>query len=65
LKEETAQSGPVRLVSGGVWTIGFMVLSGFSWMFWGVIVSKTYGPAGIGYFSMAQSVYNFIWAFGG
>jgi len=63
MKEETAQSGPVKLVSGGVWTIGFMVLSGFSWMFWGVIVSKTYGPAGIGYFSMAQSVYNFIWAF--
>ena len=28
LKEETSQSGQVKLISGGVWTIGFMVLSG-------------------------------------
>ena len=63
MKEEPSQSGQVKLISGGVWTIGFMVLSGFFWMFWGVLVSKKYGPAGIGYFSMAQSMYNFIWAF--
>lgn len=51
------------MVSGGLWSIGFMVLSGFFWLAWGVQVSRRYGPAGFGLFSMAQSAYNFIWAF--
>jgi len=40
-----------------------MVLSGFFWLLWGVQVSRQYGPSGYGLFSMAQSAYNFIWAF--
>jgi O-antigen/teichoic acid export membrane protein len=40
-----------------------MVLSGFFWLLWGVQVSRQYGPVGFGLFSMAQSAYNFIWAF--
>ena len=63
MKEEAAQSGSESLVSGGVWSIGFMVLSGFFWLLWGVLVSRNYGPAGYGLFSMAQSMYDFIWAF--
>ena len=63
MKEEASQSGSRRLVSGGLWSIGFMVLSGFIWLLWGVQVSRNYGPSGFGLFSMAQSAYNFIWAF--
>lgn len=63
MKEKVSQSGPQRLVSGGLWSIGFMVLSGFFWLLWGVQVSRQYGPSGYGLFSMAQSAYNFIWAF--
>jgi O-antigen/teichoic acid export membrane protein len=63
MKEKAPRSGPQQLVSGGLWSIGFMVLSGFFWLLWGVQVSRQYGPAGYGLFSMAQSAYNFIWAF--
>lgn len=63
MEEETTQSGSAGLVSGGVWTIGFLALNGFFEFLWGVLVSKNYGPAGYGLFSMAQSVYNFVWAF--
>jgi O-antigen/teichoic acid export membrane protein len=63
MKEKASQSGSQQLVSGGLWSIGFMVLSGFFWLAWGVQVSRRYGPAGFGLFSMAQSAYNFIWAF--
>ena len=63
MREELEQSGPERLVSGGVWFLGFMVLSGFFWLLWGVQVSRRYGPSGYGLFSTALSVYNFIWAF--
>jgi O-antigen/teichoic acid export membrane protein len=63
MQEGIERSGPGRLVSGGVWSIGFMVLSGFFWLLWGVQVSRRYGPSGYGLFSTAQSVYNFTWAF--
>jgi len=63
MEEKGSRSGPQQLVSGGLWSIGFMVLSGFVWLLWGVLVSRNYGPSGFGLFNMAQSVYNFIWAF--
>jgi stage V sporulation protein B len=67
MKEELEPSGPGGLVSGGVWFLGFMVLSLFFWMLWGVQVIRVYGPSGYGLFNTALSVYNFIWAivFGG
>ena len=63
MNEEIEPSGPEKLVSGGIWSVGLMVLSGFFWLLWGVQVSRRYGPSGYGLFSTAQSVYNFIWAF--
>ena len=63
MREEIEQSGPGRLVSGGVWSLGFMALSLFFWLLWSLQVSRRYGPAGYGLFNTALSVYNFIWAF--
>ena len=63
MKEEASRTGPRRLVSGGLWSIGFMVLNGVFWLLWGVQVSRRYGPTGYGLFSMAQAAYDFIWAF--
>jgi O-antigen/teichoic acid export membrane protein len=56
-------SGLGRLVSGGAWFLGFMVLSGAFYLVWGVVVSRVYGPVGYGVWSMAQSVFDFVWAF--
>lgn len=63
MAEDIEQSGPGGLVSGGVWSIGFTVLSLFFWLLWSLQVSRTYGPAGYGLFNTAMSIYNFIWAF--
>lgn len=59
--------GPRRLISGGAWFLGLMVLSGVFWLILGIQISRTYGPAGFGLFNMAYSVFDFLWAliFGG
>ncbi len=63
MKDVFDQSGPERLVAGGVWFLTLMVLCGiFGWV-WSVIVSRTYGPVGYGIFNTAQSLYTFAWAF--
>jgi stage V sporulation protein B len=65
--KDLSNSGPRRLVSGGVWFLGLMVLSGVFWLLLGVQVSRVYGPSGFGLFNMAYSVFDFLWAliFGG
>jgi len=63
MEENLDNSGPERLVSGGVWFLGLMILSGVFWLLFGVGVSRVYGPSGYGLLSMAQSVFDFTWAF--
>jgi len=67
MEKDLSNSGPGRLVSGGVWFLGLMILSGVFWLALGVQVSRAYGPSGFGLFSMAYSVFDFLWAliFGG
>lgn len=67
MEKDLSNSGPGRLVSGGVWFLGLMILSGIFWLLLGVQVSRAYGPSGFGLFSMASSVFDFLWAliFGG
>jgi O-antigen/teichoic acid export membrane protein len=52
-----------RLVSGGVWFLALMVISGIFWLLLGVQITRAYGPEGFGLFNMAQSVFDFMWAF--
>jgi O-antigen/teichoic acid export membrane protein len=61
--EDLENSGPGRLVSGGVWFLGLMMLSGVFWLLLGVQITRAYGPSGFGLFNMAQSVFDFMWAF--
>jgi O-antigen/teichoic acid export membrane protein len=61
--EDLDNSGSGRLVSGGVWFLGLMLLSGIFWLLLGVQVTRAYGPSGYGLFNMAQSVFDFMWAF--
>jgi len=61
--EDLDNSGPGRLVSGGVWFLGLMILSGVFWLLLGIQVTRAYGPSGFGLFNMAQSVFDFMWAF--
>ena len=63
MEEVLDNSGPGRLVSGGVWFLGLMILSGVFWLLLGIQISRAYGPSGYGLFSMAQSVFDFMWAF--
>ena len=63
MEENLGNSGSERLVSGGVWFLGLMILSGVFWLLFGVGVSRAYGPSGYGLLSMAQSVFDFTWAF--
>jgi len=67
MEKDVSNSGPGRLVSGGFWFLGLMILSGVFWLLLGVQVSRAYGPSGFGLFSMAYSVFDFLWAliFGG
>jgi len=67
MEKDLSNVGPGRLVSGGVWFLGLMILSGVFWLALGIQVSRTYGPYGFGLFSMAYSVFDFLWAliFGG
>ncbi len=67
MEKDLSNVGPRRLVSGGAWFLGLMILSGIFWLLLGVQVSRAYGPSGFGLFSMAYSVFDFLWAliFGG
>jgi len=57
------RAGPERLVSGGVWFLLLMVLSGVFWLSWSVIVSRFYGSYGYGIYNTAYSLFSFAWAF--
>ncbi len=67
MEKDLSTVGPRRLVSGGAWFLGLMILSGIFWLILGIQVSRTYGPSGFGLFSMSYSVFDFLWAliFGG
>jgi len=67
MEKDLTKSGPGRLITGGVWFLGSMILSGIFWLLLGIQVSRAYGPSGFGLFSMAYSVFDFLWAliFGG
>jgi len=67
MEKDLSNVGPGRLVSGGVWFLGLMILSGVFWLLLGIQVSRVYGPYGFGLFSMVYSVFDFLWAliFGG
>jgi len=53
MEKDLDNGGPERLVSGGMWFLGLMVLSGLFWLLWGVVLSRVYGPSGYGLFSLA------------
>jgi len=65
--ENVRRRGSERLVSGGIWFLVLMIMSGVFWMAWSIIVSRLYGPSGYGIFNTAQSLFSFVWAliFGG
>jgi len=67
MEKDLSNLGPRRLVSGGAWFLGLMILSGIFWLLLGIQVSRAYGPSGFGLFNMASSVFDFLWAliFGG
>jgi stage V sporulation protein B len=67
MEEDLSTVGPGRLVTGGVWFLALMILSGVFWLVLGIQVSRVYGPSGFGLFSKAFSVFDFLWAliFGG
>ncbi|PVX25457.1 MAG: hypothetical protein CW691_04555 [Candidatus Bathyarchaeum sp.] len=67
MEDDLSNSGPKRLVSGGIWFLGLMILSGVFWLLLGVQVNDTYGSSGFGLFNMTYSVFDFMWAlfFGG
>jgi O-antigen/teichoic acid export membrane protein len=67
MEKNLSNIGPRRLVSGGAWFLGLMILSGIFWLILGIQVSRTYGPSGFGLFNMSYSVFDFLWAliFGG
>jgi stage V sporulation protein B len=67
MEKDLSKVGPGRLVSGGAWFLGLMILSGVFWLLLGIQVSRVYGPSGFGLFSMEYSVFDFLWAliFGG
>ena len=61
------RGGPERLVSGGMWFLILMILSGIFWWVLSIVVSRAYGPEGYGIFNTAFSLHNFAWVivFGG
>jgi O-antigen/teichoic acid export membrane protein len=63
MTENVDNSGARRLIVGGAWFLGLMVLSGVFWLLLGVQISRAYGPSGYGLFNIAQSVFDFMWAF--
>jgi stage V sporulation protein B len=67
MEKDLINVGPGRLVSGGFWFLGLMILSGVFWLVLGIQVSRVYGSYGFGLFSIAFSVFDFLWAliFGG
>jgi stage V sporulation protein B len=67
MEDDSCDSGPRRLVSGGAWFLALMILSGVFWLVLGIQISNTYGPNGFGLFNTVYSVFDFLWAliFGG
>ena len=67
MEKDLNTSGPGRLVSGGFWFLGLMLLSGVFWLLLGIQVTRSLGPSGFGLFNMTYSIFDFIWAlcFGG
>ena len=67
MEDNLNNSGPKRLVSGGFWFLGLMILSGVFWLLLGIQVSRAYGPSGFGLFNTSYSIFDFMWAlfFGG
>jgi O-antigen/teichoic acid export membrane protein len=67
MEEDLHSKGPRRLVTGGAWFLGLMILSGVFWLVLGIQITRTYGLAGFGVFNTASSVFDFMWAliFGG
>ena len=67
MEKDLNTSGPGRLVSGGFWFLGLMLLSGVFWFFLGIQITQTYGPEGFGIFNTTYSIFDFLWAlfFGG
>jgi O-antigen/teichoic acid export membrane protein len=67
MEDDSCDSGPRRLVSGGAWFLALMILSGVFWLVLGIQISNTYGPTGFGLFNTVYSVFDFLWAliFGG
>lgn len=65
--EDSCDSGPKRLISGGAWFLALMILSGVFWFVLGIQITNYYGPAGFGLFNTAYSTFDFMWAliFGG
>ncbi len=63
MKKKLDNFGARRLISGGAWFLGLMVLSGFFWLLLGILVTRVYGPSGYGKLNVAQSVFDFMWAF--
>jgi stage V sporulation protein B len=67
MEKDLNTSGPGRLVSGGFWFLGLMLLSGVFWLLLGIQVTRSLGPSGFGLFNMTYSIFDFMWAlcFGG
>lgn len=67
MEDELSHVGPRRLISGGFWFLGLMILSGVFWLLIGIQISRFYGPSGFGLFNMSYSIFDFMWAlfFGG
>lgn len=67
MEEDRSNLGARRLVSGGAWFLGLMMLSGVFWLVLGIQISNTYGPEGFGLFNTVYSSFDFLWAliFGG
>ena len=69
MENENAQcnTGPRRLVSGGIWFLALMLLSGVFWLVLGIEIGWAYDPEGFALFNIAYSIFDFMWAlfFGG
>lgn len=67
MEDDVSNSGPKRLLSGGIWFLCLMVLSGVFWLILTIQVSNVYGTDGLGLFNATYSIFDFMWAlfFGG
>jgi stage V sporulation protein B len=67
MEDDVCNSKPKRLVLGGFWFLGLMILSGVFWLILGIQIYRAYGSAGFGIFNLTYSIFDFMWAliFGG